>query len=105
RPSMTRIERDDIERVAIVWMRCRGESELRGQAFGDLGPRLTCIVAAVHADVVLLVHAVAVDGRADELVHAETDLFVLARPVGAKSAVTRGPRLRLVRRLEPAQPL
>jgi hypothetical protein len=86
-------------------MRCRGESEFRGQAFGDLRPRLTCIVAAVHADVVLLIHAVAVDGRADELVHAETDLFVLARPVGAKPAVTRRPRLRVVRRLEQADTL
>src|SRR4029453_7902008 len=53
-----------------------------------------------HAHVVLLVHTVAVDGRAHELVNAETDLFVLARPIGAKSAVARRPRLRIVRRLE-----
>jgi hypothetical protein len=97
---MTRIERNDVERVAVVWMRCRGESKLRGQAFSDLGPGLTCIVAAMHADMVLLVHAVPVNRGAHELVHAETDLFVFARPLGAKSAVTRRPRLRIVDRFE-----
>ncbi len=97
---MTGVERDDVERVAIVWMRCRGESELRGQAFGDLRPRLARVVAAVHADVVLLVHAAVIDGRAHELVHAEADLFVLSRPVGAEATIPRRPRLRVVRRLE-----
>ena len=54
------------------------------------------VVAAVHAAVVLLVHAVRIGGRAHELVHAEADLLVLARPLGAQPSVARRPRLAAV---------
>ena len=73
-------------------MRGGGEAELARQALGDLGPRLAPVVAPVDADVVLLVHPVAVGRRADELVHAEADLLVRARPVGAETSVARRPR-------------
>ena len=53
---MARVERDDVERVPVVRMRRRGEAELGRQALGDLDPLVAAVVAAVHADVVLLVH-------------------------------------------------
>src|SRR5690349_6631052 len=83
----SRVERDDEERVAVVRVRRRREAELGREAFGDLRPRMARVVAAMHPDVVLLVEAVAVDRRAYELVHAEADLLMLARPVGAEAAV------------------
>ena len=58
RAAVTRVERDDVEGVLVVRMRGGGEPELGRQAFGDLRPRTAGVVAAVHADVVLLVHAV-----------------------------------------------
>ena len=63
------------------------------------------VVAAVHADVVLLVEAVVVDRRHHELVHAVADLGVLERPVGAQPPVARRPRRAVVGRLEDAEAL
>ena len=63
-------------------------------------PRLAAVVAAVHADVVLLVEAIVVDGRHHELVDAVADLGILERPVGAKPSVARRPRAAVVGRLE-----
>ena len=85
-------------------MDCRGEAEVAGQALGDLGPRLAGVVGAVHADVVLLVHALRV-GRADELVHAEADVLVVGGPVAAQSLVARRPRRAAVLGLERADAL
>ena len=64
------------------------EAEVARQALGDLVPRLAGVVRAMHADVVLLVHALRV-GRADELVHAEADILVVGGPVAAQAAVSR----------------
>src|SRR5205085_7646897 len=86
-----RVERDHVEGVAIVRMHRRGEAELARQAVGDLEPRMAAVVAAVHADVVLLVHARRVRGRAHQAMHAEADLFVWTGPVGAESLVARRP--------------
>ncbi len=86
-------------------MRGRGEAELGRQPLGDLRPALACVVAPVHPDVVLLVHAVAVDRRADELVDAEADLLVRPWPVRAESAVARRPGRGVVRRLEQSHSL
>ena len=63
------------------------------------------VVAAMHAAVVLLVHPVAVGRRADELVHAEADLLVLARPLGAQASVAGRPGVAAVAGLEHADPL
>ena len=51
----------------------------------SLPRRGATVVAAVHADVVLLVEAELVDGRPDELVDAEAELGVPERPVGAEA--------------------
>ena len=99
------VERDDVEAVAVVRVRGGGEAELGRQAVGDLDPGLPGVVAAVHADVVLLVQAVVVDRRHHELVHAVADLGVLERPVGAQAAVARRPRPAVVGRLEDAEAL
>ena len=85
-------------------MRRGGEAEVARQALRDLAPRLAGVVGAMHPDVVLLVHALRV-GRADELVHAEADLFVLGRPVAAQPAVPRRPRRTAVLGLERADAL
>ena len=63
------------------------------------------VVAAVHADVVLLVETIAVDRRHHELVDAVADLGVLERPVRAQSVVARRPRRAVVGRLEDADAL
>ena len=99
------VERDHVEAVAVVRVRGGGEAELGRQPVGDLDPGLPGVVAAVHADVVLLVQAVVVDGRHHELVHAVADLGVLERPVGAQPAVARRPRRAVVGRLEDAEAL
>jgi len=62
RAAMARIERDDMEGVAVVGMGCSGKPELRRQPFGDLRPRRAGIVRAMHADVVLLVHPLRIGG-------------------------------------------
>ena len=85
------VERDHVERVAVVRVDGGGEAELARQPVGDLGPGVAGVVAAVHADVVLLVEAVAVARGPDEPVHAEADLLVRPRPVGAQAAVARRP--------------
>src|SRR2546421_12359541 len=54
----------------------------------------------MHADVVLLEHAVAVDRGPHELVDTEADVLVRARPVGTKALVARRPGAGVVRRLE-----
>ena len=71
--GVARVERDHVERVAVVWMRGGREAELARQAIRDLGPRMPAVIAAVHAHVILLVHPVWVGRRADEAVHAESD--------------------------------
>src|SRR5438067_803694 len=77
------------------------EAELRRQALGDLRPRLATVVAAVHADVVLLVHAYEVGGRSD-FVDAEADLLVVGRPIPAEPLVARRPCLPAVGGFEKA---
>src|SRR5579862_5762978 len=62
------VERDDVERVAIVRMGGCGEAELGRQPVANLGPRAAGVVAPVHADVVLLVEAARVGRRGRELV-------------------------------------
>jgi hypothetical protein len=64
---VARVERDHVERLLVVRVRGGREPELGREALGDLGPGLASVVAAVHADVVLLVHAVAVERRATSL--------------------------------------
>src|SRR2546430_12929872 len=98
------VDRDDVERLAVVRVRRRGEAEVAGQPLGDLVPRLAGVVGAVHADVVLLVHALRV-GRADELVDAEADVLVVGGPAAAQAAVPRGPRRAAVLGLEGADAL
>ncbi len=105
RAPVARIERDHVEAVAIVGMRGGREAELGRQAVRDLVPRLPRVVAAVHADVVLLVEAVVVARRHHELVHAVADLGVVERPVGAQPAVARRPGRAVVRRLEDPEAL
>ena len=103
---VARVERDHVEAVAIVRMRGGGEAELGRQAVGDLVPRLPGVVAAVHADVVLLVQAVVVARRHHELVHAVADLGVLERPVGAQARGCAASTSRaVVGRLEDAEAL
>src|SRR5207248_9987915 len=99
------VERDHVERVALVRVHRGREAELARQAVGDLEPRLAAVVAAMDADVVLLVHARGVRGRAHEPVHAEAALLVRTRPVGAQTLVPRCPRLTTVTRLEDADAL
>src|SRR5207247_10046853 len=78
---MTGVERDDVERVAVVRMHRRCEAELGRQPFGDLCPGRSAVVAPVHADMVLLEHAAPVCPRARQLVAATPNLLVLAWPV------------------------
>ncbi len=59
---MARVERDHVEGVAVVGMGRRGEPELGRQPLGDLRPRRTGIVRAMHADMILLVHPLLVGG-------------------------------------------
>src|SRR5207244_1960175 len=99
------IEGDDVERVAVVRVHRGREAELARQPVGDLEPRLAAIVAAMDADVVLLIHARGIGERAHEPVHAETDLLVRTGPVGAETLVPRRPRLAAVTRLEAADAL
>ena len=91
RAPVAGIERDHVERVAVVRVNGGGEAELRWQPFGDLRPGVALVVAAMHADVVLLEHPLPVRRRAHELVDAESDVFVRARPVGPEAAVPRRP--------------
>src|SRR3954469_14068290 len=102
--AVAAVDRDDVERLAVVGVRRRGEAEVARQAFGDLVPRLTGVVGAVHADVVLLVHALRV-GRADELVDAEADVLVVGGPVAAQTVVSRRPGRAAVLGLEGADAL
>src|SRR5262249_9138339 len=48
------IERDGVEGVLVVRVDGGGEAELARQPVADLRPRLRAVVAAVHADMVLL---------------------------------------------------
>ena len=66
---------------------------------------LVGVVAAVHADVVLLVHAIAVDRRADELVDTEADVLVLGSASPCAGPCSAAPGLRVVSRLEQAHAL
>ena len=99
------VERDHVERVAVVRVRARRESELGRQAVRDLRPRQSGVVAPVHPDMVLLVQPVVVGRRHHELVDAVADLGVLERPVGAQTLVAGRPRAAVVRRLEDADAL
>ena len=80
------VERDDVEAVAVVGMRGGGEAELGRQPVGDLGPRLPGVVAAVHADVVLLVQAVVVDAATSRACGRSS------RPRGRRAASRRAAR-------------
>ena len=102
---MAGIERDHVERVAVVRVRGRREAELGRQAIRDLRPGQARVVAPVHTDVVLLVQAVRVRRRHHELVDAVADLGVLERPVGSQPVVPRRPRDAVVGRLEDADAL
>src|SRR5581483_8788865 len=105
RPAVAGVERDDVEGVAVVRVRGGGEAELGRKALGDLGPAQSCVVAAVHAYLVLLVHARLLDRRDAEAVDAVADLGSLEGPVRAEPLVALRPRLRAVVRLEQAVPL
>src|SRR5947208_12667250 len=102
--AVAAVDRNDVERLAVVRVRRRGEAEVARQALGDLVPRLAGVVGAVHADVVLLVHALRV-GRADELVDAEADVLVVGGPVAAEPLVPRRPGGAAVLGLEGADAL
>src|SRR5581483_5602604 len=104
RPAVAAVDRDDVERLGVVRMDGGGEAEVARQSLRDLRPRLSRVVGAVHADMVLLVHPLRVRG-ADELVDAEADVFVVARPVAPQPLVARRPRGAAVVRLERADTL
>jgi hypothetical protein len=76
-----------------------------GRPVGNLDPGAARVVAAMHADVVLLVHALRIGAGANQLVDAEPDLLVLARPVGAQTLVAGRPARPAVGRLERADAL
>src|SRR3954454_24670833 len=100
--GVPRVERDDIEAVAIVRMHGRREAEVARKALRDLGPGLAGVVAPVHAAVVLLVEALSVRRRHHELVHAVAHLGVIEGPGRAEPAVARRPGRSIVRGLEDA---
>src|SRR4051812_1030896 len=102
--AVAAVDRDDVEGLAVVRVRRRREPEVTRQPFGDLVPRLAGIVGAVHAYVVLLVHALRV-GRTDELVDAEADVLVVGGPVAAEPLVPRRPGGAAVLGLEGADAL
>ena len=83
---MTGIERGR-ERIAVVRVHACREAKFGGQALTDLGPGLTAVIASMRAVVVLLVQAVAVLRRPDELVDAVADCRIFERPVCAQTLV------------------
>ena len=76
----------DVEGVAVVRVRGGGEAELGRQALGDLRPRLPGVVAAMHADVVLLVHALACRAATSRACARSS------RPPGSRAASRRAGR-------------
>lgn len=90
-------ERDDEDGVRVVAVDRDRESEVGGQALGELRPVVAAVLAAVDAAVVLLVEQARLGRVCDEAVDAVPGLDIVFRQeVGADAAVDRLPALTVV---------